>query len=97
MLLEEMSTFAADVENNETEEPTRPKRLCPLNSSILLDVFSDIVADSNQDQRVTTSEVDRYLSVPIIDFKTGDPFYGLYDILVTKILLAHIPYSYSGN
>ena len=56
------------------EGPTRPKRVCPLKSSILLDVFSEIVADSSEDPPTSISEVDRYLSVPLIDFKTGDPF-----------------------
>ena len=74
MLVEEMSTFAADVQNTEPEGPTRPKRFCPLNSSVLLDVFSEIVAESNEDHPVSTSEMDRYLSVPIINFKTGDPY-----------------------
>ena len=45
MLVEEMSMFAADVQNTEPEGPSRAKRLCPLNSSVLLDVFSEIVAD----------------------------------------------------
>jgi len=46
MVVEEMSTFAAefsDLQNTEIEGPTRPKRFCPLNSSSLLDVFSEIV------------------------------------------------------
>ena len=73
-LVEEMSTFTVDVQNTEPEEPTKPKRLCPLNSSVLLDVFSEIVAKSNEDQPVPTSEVERYLDMPIIDFKSGDPF-----------------------
>ena len=66
-----MFAFAADVHNTEPEGPTRPKTLCPLKSSVLLDVFSEIVAESNEDQPVSTSEVDRYLSVPKIDFKMG--------------------------
>ena len=37
-------------------------------------VFSEIVAESNEDQPVPTSEVERYLGMPIIDFKAGDPF-----------------------
>ena len=28
----------------------------------------------HEDLPTSTSEVDRYLSVPLIDFKTGDPF-----------------------
>ena len=60
-----LSTFATGVPNTESERSNRPKRLYPLNSSILVDVLSEIVADSNEDQPVTTSEVDRYLSMPI--------------------------------
>ena len=74
MLVEEMPTFTVDVQNTELEGPTKPKRLCPLNSSVLLDVFSEIVAESNEDQPVPTSEVERYLGMPIIDFKAGYPF-----------------------
>ena len=77
MLLQEMSrlpTFAACVQNTKTEGANRLKRLCPLNSSILLDVLSEIVVDSKEDQPVTTSKVDKYLSMPIIEFKTGDPY-----------------------
>ena len=74
MLVEEMSTFTIDVQNTEPEGPTKPKRLCPLNSSVLLDVFSEIVAESNEEQSMPTSEVERYLGMAIIDFKVGDPF-----------------------
>ena len=71
MLVEETSTFTIDVQNNEPEVPTRPKRLCPLNSSVLLDVFS---AKSNEEQSVPTSKLERYLGMAIIDFKAGDLF-----------------------
>ena len=81
MLVEEMSTFTIDVQNTEPEGPTRPKRLCPLNSSVLLDVFSEIVAESNEEQSMPTSEVERYLGMAIIDFKVGDPFYGGHNIV----------------
>ena len=75
ILLEEMSKLDTGLQGNtEMEGPTRPKRVCPLKSSILLDVFSEIVADSSEDPPTSISEVDRYLSVPLIDFKTGDPF-----------------------
>ena len=50
------------------------QRLCPLKSTVLLDVFSEIVDDSSEDHSGTAGEVDRYLSVPIIDFKTSDPY-----------------------
>ena len=50
------------------------QRLCPLKSTVLLDVFSEIVDDSSEDHFGTAGEVDRYLSVSIIDFKTGDPY-----------------------
>ena len=80
MLLEEMSIIAnASLSNtdSEIEGPSKSKRLCPLQSTVLLDVFSEIVADSNEtndDHPVNAGEVDRYLNVPIIDFKTGDPY-----------------------
>ena len=77
MLLDEMSLLS-DGSNNttdsEVEGPSGSKRLCPLKSTILLDVFTEIVDDSSEDHSATTNEVDRYLSVPIIDFKTGDPY-----------------------
>ena len=77
MLLEEMSTLvteSTDVQNAETKGPTRPKTLCPLNSSVLLDVFCEIVAESNEEQSASSGKVDRYLSILIIDFKSGDPY-----------------------
>jgi len=46
MVVVEMSTFAADfsdLQNTEIEGPTRPKRLYQLNSSIFLDVFSELL------------------------------------------------------
>ena len=79
MLLEEMSVIANASLNNtdsEIEGPSKSKRLCPLLSTVLLDVFSKIVADSNEtndDHPINAGEVDRYLNVPTIDFKTGDP------------------------
>jgi len=80
MLLDEMSRFtnisnATPDNDSEVEEPGGSKRLCPLKSSVLLDVFSEIVADNSEDQPVTTGELDRYLSIPIIDFKSGDPYF----------------------
>ena len=78
MVLEEMSTLATEstnVQNAEAEGPTRPKRFCPLNSCVLLDVFSEIVAESNEEQPASSVEVDIYLSMPIIDFKSGNPYY----------------------
>ena len=74
MLVEEMSTFTIDVQNTEPEGPTRSKRFCPLNSNVLLDVFSEIVTKSNEKRSVPTSEVERYLGMAIIDFKVGDSF-----------------------
>lgn len=80
MLLEEMSIIAnasLSSTDSEIEGPSKSKRLCPLQSTVLLDVFSEIVADSNEtddDHPVNVGEVDRYLNVPIIDFKTGDPY-----------------------
>ena len=64
MLLEEMSIIANVSLSNtdsEIEGPSKSKRLCPLQSTVLLDVISEIVADSNDDHPVTAVEVDRYL------------------------------------
>ena len=48
ILLKEMSKLDTGLQGNtEMDGPTRPKRVCPLKSSILLDVFSEIVADSS--------------------------------------------------
>ena len=61
MLVEEMTIFTTDEQNTEPEGPNRSKRLCPLTSSVLLDVFSETVAESNEEQSVPISgKVFRY-------------------------------------
>ena len=57
-------------------DSTAPKRLCPLKHSVLLDVFSEIIADSSKvtPDSSATSELEKYLSDPVIDYKTGDPY-----------------------
>ena len=77
MLLDEMSLLSEgsnSTNDSEVEGPSGSKRLCPLKSTVLLDVFSEIVDDSSEDHSGITGEVDRYLSEPITDFKTGDPY-----------------------
>jgi len=74
MVLEKISKLDTSLEIiPEIQGQTQLKRICPLKSSIILDVLSEIIADSSEDLS-TSSEVDRYLSMPIIDFKAGDPF-----------------------
>lgn len=50
-------------------ESSAPKRLCPLQSPVLLDVFTEIIADSSEEtpESGATSEVAKYLSDPVID------------------------------
>ena len=43
------------------------QEFCPLSSIILLDVFSVIVVNSIEDHPAFTSEMDRYLSMPMLD------------------------------
>jgi len=46
-----------------------------------LDVFSEIVADSSEDLPTSTSEVNRYFSVPIIDFKNRVTLFAVVTVL----------------
>ena len=41
----------------------RSKRVCPLKSTVLLDVFSEIVDDSSEDHSGTAGEMNRYFHV----------------------------------
>ena len=52
-------------------DSTAPKRLCPLKNPVLLDVFTEIIADSSEDtpDSSATSELEKYLSDPVIDYK----------------------------
>ena len=75
MLVEEVSSIGDDGREATTKESSiRPKRLCPLKNSILLDVISEIITDSSDDSPATTTEVDRFLSEPLLDYKMGDPY-----------------------
>jgi len=52
------------------------KRMCPLRNPVLLDVFTEIIADSsNQDTPSSmASELEKYLNDPLIDYKTENPY-----------------------
>ena len=73
-LLEKMASVTVDMQP--LPDSTAPKRLCPLKNPVLLDVFSEIIADSSEDtpDSSATSELEKYLSDPVIDYKTGDPY-----------------------
>ena len=73
MLVEEMSSVGVQTVAT-TEEHATPKRLCPLQNPILLDVFSEIITDSSRNVPTTTTEVENFLSEPLVDYKTGDPY-----------------------
>ena len=62
-----------DVQTEATmDKHTAPKRLCPLKNLVLLDVFSEIITDSSDDIPTTTTEVEKFFSEPLVDYKTGD-------------------------
>ena len=64
MLVDEMSSSLVTTSENADEEPgpSQPKRICPLKSSVLLDVISEIITDSNGDTLSTTTDVEKFLS-----------------------------------
>ena len=75
MLVEEMN--GSDVVSEAAAEepgPSQSKRTCPLKSGVLLDVISEIITDSIGDIPATTSEVEKFLSDPLLDYKTGNPY-----------------------
>ena len=43
-------------------DPSHSKRTCPLESTVLLDVISEIITDSNGDTPSTTTELENFLS-----------------------------------
>ena len=73
-LLEKMASVTVDVQP--LPDSTAPKRLCPLKNPVLLDVFTEIITNSSEDtpDSSATSELEKYLSDPVIDYKTGDPY-----------------------
>ena len=72
MLVYEMSSSL--VTAAEEHGPSQPKRTCPLKSSVFLDVISEIITDSNGDTPSTTTEVEKFLSESLLDYKTGNPY-----------------------
>ena len=76
MLVEEMNSSVDMASETAAEEPgpSQPKRTCPLKSAVLLDVISEIITDSTGDTPATTSEVEKFLSEPLLDYKTGNPY-----------------------
>ena len=50
--------------------------MCPLKNPVLLDVITEIIANSSGQDTAssTTSELDKYLNDLLIDYKTGDPY-----------------------
>ena len=69
-------SFLVTTSENGAEElgPSQPKRTCPLKSTVLLDVILEIITDSNSDTPSTTSEVEKFLSESLLDYKTGNPY-----------------------
>lgn len=74
-VLEEM-TNVTTVEVERQQESAPPKRMCPLKNPLLLDVFAEIILDSSDQDAgsSSTSELDKYLNDPLIDYKSGDPY-----------------------
>ena len=66
-------TSVTTVEVEPQQEPAAPKWMCPLKNPVL---FTEIIADSNGRDTAssTTSELEKYLSDPLIDYKTGNPY-----------------------
>ena len=59
MLVDEMTRLTSSpvtISENAVEEPgpSHPKRTCPLESTVLLDVISEMITDSNGDSPITT-------------------------------------------
>ena len=75
ILVDKMSSLVTTSENAAEElGPSQPKRTCPLKSTVLLDVISEIITDSNSDTPSTTTEVEKFLSESLLDYKTGNPY-----------------------
>ena len=74
LLLDEMTKVATKAEPQ--QESAAPKRMCPLNNPVLLDVFTEIIADSgdHNPNSSTASELEKYLNDSLINYKTGDPY-----------------------
>ena len=74
-VLEEM-TSVTTVEVEPQQEPAAPKQMCPLKNPLLLDVITEIITDSGGQDTASSvsSELDKYLNDPLIDYKTGDPY-----------------------
>ena len=75
MLVDEMSKSIVITSENAAKEPgpSQPKRTCPLKSTVLLDVISEIITDSKGDTPSTTTEVEKFLSESLLGYKTGNP------------------------
>ena len=74
MLIEEMSSFSDSIKGSDEPGPSQPKRMCPVKSAVLLDVISETVTDSIGDTLATTTELEKFLSEPLLDYKTGNPY-----------------------
>lgn len=76
MLVDEMSSLIVTTSENAAEEPgpIQPKRTCPLKSIVLLDVIAEIITDYNGDTPSTTTEVEKFLSESLLDYKTDNPY-----------------------
>jgi len=48
----------------------------PFEKPLLLDVFTEIIADSSDQDTPSSmaSELEKYLNDPLIDYKTGNPY-----------------------
>ena len=72
-------TCVTTVEVEPQQKTIDPKWMCPLKNPVLLDVFTEIISDSGGQDATssTTSEFDKYLNDPLIDYKTGDLYIQL--------------------
>ena len=72
MLVDEMTQLTSSpvtISENAAEEPgpSHPKRTCPLESTVLLDVISEIITDSNGNTPSTTTELENF---SLLDYKS---------------------------
>ena len=76
MLVDEMSSSIVSTSENAAKEPgpSQPKRTFPPKSTVLLDGISEIITDSKGDTPSTTTEVEKFLSESLLDYKNGNPY-----------------------
>ena len=79
VLVDEMTQLTSSpvtISENVAEEPgpSHPKRTCPVESTVLLDVISEIITDSNGNTPSTTTDLENFLNDSLLDYKSGNPY-----------------------